>query len=338
VIFMTEQMTHRERVRAAINGREFDRVPVSMWRHFYADETTAEGLAEAMLGFQREYDWDFMKVNPRASYHAEGWGMRTVYESAGPKVVETPIKSPEDWLRIEPLSLETGPLAEQLRALELVNKGLNGEIPWIMTVFTPMSVAADLAPSEAAFVKDLREHPDNVRAAMEAVTETFINFSRACLDRGASGLFYATTSWATSDAVTEAEYRALAVPYDLKVLQGLPATGFTLLHICRDRNFLPLFRDYPVHAVSWDARAAANPSLAEGMALLGGKAAVGGMGYREDLVKAPAAQAAGEVIGLRTALGRQGWMIGPGCTFPGETPAANLKALREAVARPLPSR
>ncbi len=335
---MMEQMTHQERVRATLERRDIDRVAVSMWRHFYKDETTAEGLAESMLGFQRAYDWDFMKVNPRASYHAEGWGMRTTYASGEPKVVETPVKEPDDWLRITPLSLETGPLAEHLKALELIGKGLNGEVPYLMTVFTPLSVAADLAPSEAVFVRHLREHPDKIGAALEAITATFIDFSRACLDRGASGLFYATTSWATSDAISEAEYRALAMPYDLKLLEALPDIGFTLLHICRDRNFLPLFKDYPVPAVSWDARAAHNLSLAEGMAALDGKIAVGGMGYRQDLQQAPAAQVAGEVIGLRTALGRRGWMIGPGCTFSGETPADNLKALREAVDRPLPTR
>ena len=61
----------RERVQAALAGEPVDWPPVSMWRHFYEFEETAEGLAEAMLGFQRRYDWDFMKVNPRASYHAE---------------------------------------------------------------------------------------------------------------------------------------------------------------------------------------------------------------------------------------------------------------------------
>jgi uroporphyrinogen decarboxylase len=335
---MTEQMSHRERVRAALAGREFDRAPVSMWRHFYRDETTAGGLAEAMLGFQKAFDWDFMKVNPRASYHSEGWGMRTSYASGEPKCIATPIKSPDDWMKIEPLPLDTPVLAEQLEALETIGKGLKGEIPFLMTVFTPMSVAADLAPSETAFVKDLREQPDKVKAALAAITETFSNFSKACLDRGASGLFYATTSWATANSITEDEYRELAVPYDLKLLAALPETEFTLLHICRDRNFLPLFRDYPVQAVSWDARAAANPSLSEGRVLLGGKAAVGGMGYREDLSRATAERIAGEVTGLRTAMGRRGWMLGPGCTFPGETPEANLKALREAVERPLPSR
>ena len=275
---MTEQMTHQERVRATLERRDIDRVAVSMWRHFYKDETTAEGLAASMLGFQREYDWDFMKVNPRASYHAEGWGMRTSYATGEPKVIETPVKSPDDWLKIEPLSLETPVLAEQLKALELIADGLKGEVPFIMTVFTPLSVAADLAPSEPEFIRYLREHPDKVKAALAAITETFTAFSRACLDRGARGLFYATTSWATSDAITEEEYRALAMPYDLQLLAGLPAHEFTLLHICRDNNFLPLFKKYPVPAVSWDARAAHNLSLAEGRAALGGKVAVGGIG------------------------------------------------------------
>ena len=68
-------MNHRERVLACLAGEYVDRPPASMWRHFYAEETAPDTLAEAMLGFQREYDWDFMKVNPRASYHAEDWGL-----------------------------------------------------------------------------------------------------------------------------------------------------------------------------------------------------------------------------------------------------------------------
>ena len=73
---MTAQMTRWERVGAALEGGELDRPPVSAWRHFYRRETTAHGLADAMLAFQREHGWDFMKVNPRASYHSEDWGVR----------------------------------------------------------------------------------------------------------------------------------------------------------------------------------------------------------------------------------------------------------------------
>ena len=57
---------------------------MSLWRHFYECERTAEDLAGAMLAFHKKYDWDWMKVNPRASYHVEGWGVKTDYGAGGP--------------------------------------------------------------------------------------------------------------------------------------------------------------------------------------------------------------------------------------------------------------
>ena len=54
---MTDRMTHWERVRAAL---AVGRPPISVWRHFYRRENSVEGLAEAMLEFQRQrrFDWD----------------------------------------------------------------------------------------------------------------------------------------------------------------------------------------------------------------------------------------------------------------------------------------
>ena len=66
-------LSKQERVQAVLEGETVDRPPISVWRHFYDRETTSQGLVESMLGFQRQYDWDFMKVNPRAQYHVEDW-------------------------------------------------------------------------------------------------------------------------------------------------------------------------------------------------------------------------------------------------------------------------
>jgi uroporphyrinogen decarboxylase len=329
---MAAQMTHRERVRAALNGEEVDRVPVSMWRHFYGSETSAETLAAAMLGFQDRFDWDFMKVNPRASYHVEDWGLRVEYHGdAHPRVVSTPVRTPEDWLKIRVLDINGGVLNEQLAALETIAGKLGGELPFLMTVFTPLSIAADLVASEETFLRHLREHTDKVNAALEAITETFTIFAAACLERGAAGLFYATTSWATTDRLTGAEYRRYARPHDLRLLAGLPPAWFNVLHVCKPHNLLDVVADYPVAAFSWDARGAGNPSLAEGKKMVGGKAVIGGVPHDQTLVEASLAQLAATIAGLRTAMGRRGWMLGPGCTFPGETPEANLEAVRQAV-------
>ena len=49
---MVDRMTHWERVRASLTGSAVDRPPVSIWRDLYGQGTTAQGLADAMLGFQ----------------------------------------------------------------------------------------------------------------------------------------------------------------------------------------------------------------------------------------------------------------------------------------------
>jgi uroporphyrinogen decarboxylase len=331
---MATEMTHWERVRAVLSGEDVDRVPVSMWRHFFSKETSAESLAEAMLGFQKRFDWDFMKVNPRASYHVEDWGVGTKYHGdAEPEVVATPVKTHHDWSKLGVLDINKGVLREHLTSLELIARGLSGALPFIMTVFTPLSIASRLIGSEEVFLSHLREHNDEVNHALEVITETFINFSRACMERGASGLFYATTHWATTDRLTEEEYFKNARPYDLKLLAALPPAEFHVLHVCRQNNLLRALRDYPVHAFSWDARGAGNLSLAEGKSIIGRPEVpvIGGIAHDGSLVESAPVQLAAEVKGMRVALGKKGWMLGPGCTFPPETPEANLQAIRHAV-------
>ena len=332
---MATEMTHWERVRAALKGEDVDRVPVSMWRHFFSRETSAETLAEAMLGFQNRFDWDFMKVNPRASYHVEDWGVKVKYQGdAEPQVIETPVKNPDDWLKLKVLDINKGVLKQHLTSLELIARGLKGKLPFIMTVFTPMAIASRMASSEEVFSRHLRENTPKVNQALEVITETFIKFSKACLERGASGLFYATTSWATTDHLSEEEYLKYARPYDLKLLNALPPAEFHVLHVCRQNNLLRAVKDYPVHAFNWDVRGAGNPSLAEGKRIIGRAAVpvIGGIAHDKSLVASTPERLAAEVKGMRVALGKKGWMVGPGCTFPPETPEANLQAIRDAVA------
>src|SRR5215469_15729101 len=141
-------MNKRERVDAALRGDAVDRVPISFWGHDYIKEWTAEGLAEAMLANYRTYDWDYMKVNPRASYHVEDWGAQLEPSNdpnRGPTFTSVPVTEPGDWRRIRPLEPDRGVLGEQLAALRLIRDGLGGEAHFIQTIFSPLSVAKYLA-------------------------------------------------------------------------------------------------------------------------------------------------------------------------------------------------
>ena len=253
-------------------------------------------------------------------------------ETAPPNPSRGPCASPATGPRLEVLDPSAGVLGEQLEALKLIAKGLEGRVPFLMTVFTPLSIAARLVPSEEMFLEHLREHPGNVRQALEVVTETFVRFTNACLDVGASGLFYATTSWATTELLTLDEYAALARPYDLRVLEAASGAEFNLLHVCKDNNMLAALSDYPVHAFNWDARGNGNLSLAEGLSMLRPRAVVGGLPNKSDLVDAAPGDLAREVRTTTQAMGEGGWMLGTGCTFPPHTPAENVRAVADAAA------
>jgi uroporphyrinogen decarboxylase len=303
-----------------------------MWRHFFRQETSAETLAEAMLGFQSHFDWDFMKVNPRASYHVEDWGVRVRYDGdTPPAVIKRPVKTPTDWLKLDVLDVNRGVLGEHLTSLEIIARKLRGEVPFIMTVFTPLSIAGRLVDSEEVFLSHLREHTDKVNHALEVITETFTRFAKACLERGASGLFYATTNWATTDRLTDKEYRRFVRPFDLKLLTALPPAEFHVLHVCHQNNLLQTVRNYPVHAFSWDPRSAGNSSLADGKRMVDGRAVIGGIAQDRSLVESDPVKLTSEIFGMRIAMGKKGWLLGPGCTFPPDTPEVNLQAIRNAV-------
>ena len=144
-------MSKRERVEAALSGGDLDRVPVSAWRHFIPEEKTPETLAEASLNNFKKYDWDWLKVNPRATYYAEAFGNTYDYNAyAG--VIPTPasvlIKISSDLSRVKAVSPAEGVFAEQLRLLGLIKEGIGGA-PFVQTVFSPLSVLAFIAAESA---------------------------------------------------------------------------------------------------------------------------------------------------------------------------------------------
>ncbi len=328
-------MNKRERVDAALRGEAVDRVPISFWGHDYMREWTPEGLAAAMLDNYRTFDWDYMKVNPRASYHVEDWGAtleRTTDPNHGHTFRSWPVNVASDWRRLRPLEPDKGVLAEQMNALRQIRDGLHGEAYFIQTVFSPLSVAKYLVGNRPGPVVDsIHDHPDDLRAALDVITETFARYARACLDLGASGIFFATTGWAAAGQLSEDEYRAFGTEYDLRVLDAVAGRApFNVLHNCGDHIYFELLADYPVEAISWASTLPGNPSLARGKELTR-KAVMGGVGEKTTLPNGSTEQVAAEV---RQAIGETSGrrvLVAPGCSIPSNTPKENLAAAAAAA-------
>ncbi len=331
-------MNKRERVDAALRGDAVDRVPISFWGHDYLREWSPTGLADAMLDNYHAFDWDYMKVNPRASYHVEDWGgelVRPTDRNHGPTFKRPAVREPGDWRRLRPLEPDRGALGEQLEALRQIRDSLKGEAYFVQTIFSPLSVAKYLVGNRPEPIKSaVEDDPGALRAALNVIVETFATYAQACLEAGASGIFFATTGWASADELTQDQYRRWGTDYDMPVIEAFAGRApFNILHNCGAHVYFDLLADYPVHAISWAATLPGNPTLAEGKARTV-KAVMGGVSEKTTLVDGTPEQVAAEVREAIAQTEGRRVLVGPGCSIAPATPQENLAAAANAARQP----
>jgi uroporphyrinogen decarboxylase len=338
-------MNKHERMAAALAGETVDRPPVSTWRHFVDREQNASDLAGAMLEYHRAYDWDFMKVNPRATYFAEAWGNTYDfgrYISVIPTVTSVTLQSLGDLDGIKPVDPTGGPFGEQLEALDLIRRGLDGDAPMIQTVFSPLSVITFMAGGPAGFEipglpaglpflrRAIEEAPEALELALDGVSETLAGYARATREAGADGLFFAIVRLAREGGLSREEYARFGRPYDLRVLEAVSDAPLNVLHICGDHVYFDAVTDYPVHAISWNCRASGNPSMAEALAATPA-AVMGGVAEASTLPLGSPDEVAREAKAALAETGGRRMILAGGCSLDTRTSPRNLIALRDAA-------
>jgi uroporphyrinogen decarboxylase len=325
----------KERVDAALRDEVVDRVPASMWGHDFVREWSAQGLAEATVENFTRYDWDYVKVNPRASYPVEDWKVKV--HPSGAKNQEpifegSPIRTAADWKRLRPLEPDRGTLGEQLKALQFINHSVGYDAYFVQTIFCPLGVAKYLAGNRLEPVlQTIREDRSALHAALRVITETFTTFAIACLEYGASGIFYATNGWASESLLTPDQYREFGEQYDLEFLDAIKSRArLNILHNCGTHIYFDQLASYPVHALNWDTAAEGNPSLLDGKKR-SKKAVMGGIDQRVTLTGNSPARVREEVARAVEQTGGQRLLLAPGCAISPETPTKNLEAVRAAL-------
>jgi len=338
-------LSKRARVDAALRGEAVDRVPVSAWRHFIPDERDPESLAAASLDHFSHFDWDWLKVNPRAVYYAEAWGAQydyAHYDSVLPQLIETPLHDPADLEKIVPINPTTGVFGENLELLKLIKAGI-GHAHFLQTVFSPLSVLSFLtARPHTAKIDDmtqsayegirrfLRENPQGAHAALQNITDTLAAYGKVAVDAGASGLFFAIVKLAREGILTEAEFAEFGKPYDQQVLAAVQGASFNMLHICGPYTYFDAVTNYPVQAINWATIGQHNPTVGEAAAHTD-KALVGGVDEVGTLQTGTPEQVMVEAQAAIRAVGRRHLLLTPGCGTASDVPDANLHALRAAA-------
>lgn len=322
-------MTKRERLVAAMTGKEVDEVPIALWRHFPGDDQDVEQLALSAVEFQQRYDWTFIKLTPSSHYSVADWGTRVEYRGSlhgTSDYVHYPIKSADALKNLRPLDPRTGAMGQQLHCVRRVRELAGADVPIIETVFSPLDQVRHLVGSsnELIYVQD---HLTTLRDAMELITETTIAFVKAVIEAGADGIFYAT-QYARSTKFTRDEYRTLFRPLDIRILEAAQAGWFNMLHLHGNDTFFDVFVDYPVQAINWHDRDT-GPSLAEGAKHFPGLV-VGGVSQNDIVRKTPAEI---QQLGQKaiTETGGRRMCLSTGCVLPIVAPWGNIRAFRSVV-------
>ncbi|MBE0410900.1 MAG: uroporphyrinogen decarboxylase, partial [Anaerolineales bacterium] len=210
-----QRITHRYRLETCLAESNIDRPPVALWRHFPVDDQYPQELAAAHLGFQKLYDFDFVKVTPASSFAIKDWGADDEWRGTieGTRdYTKRVVHEPEDWLKLPVLDPRNGHLAKQLECLQLIIKELGSETPVIQTIFNPLSQAKNLVGGENLMVH-LRRFPEAIHAGLKTIAKSTQLFIEAAQQTGIAGIFYAVQH-ARYDMLSTKEYDEFGRYYD----------------------------------------------------------------------------------------------------------------------------
>jgi uroporphyrinogen decarboxylase len=327
---MSNRFEHRQRLETCLSGEKPDRVPVALWRHFPVDDQTSGGLAAATAAFQRQYDFDLIKVTPASSFCVQDWGVRDEWQG-NPEGIRAythyPVKTADDWLRLTPLNPLSGRLGDQLAALKLLIQTFSPHTPILQTIFNPLSQAKNLVGRDHLSVY-IRKYPDALRVGLETITQTTIRFVEEVVKLGIDGVFYAIQH-AQYGLLTPQEYETFGMAYDLRILEACRGLWLNMGHVHGEEIMFDLVARYPVHILNWHDRQT-SPTLSEARRQFEG-VLCGGLRQWDTMVLADPAKVTMEAEdAIQSTQGRK-FILGTGCVVPITAPHGNILAARQVV-------
>jgi MtaA/CmuA family methyltransferase len=338
-----------ERTLTTLRFRAPDRLPSDL--HNFQPAAAAMGvplqevfqdgelLAESQIRAWREFGHDVIILESGTSSSAEACGVEVTYRDDAAPVATTPaLERLEDVEELELLDpWTTFPWSEILKATQIVAREL-GDRAFIIGRGDqgPFSLALMLRGYEN-FMLDigLNEQPDLIHQLLDYCRRTATRFAMAQLEAGA----HATSigeSPSGPDVLSPRHYRTWAYPYQKRMIAEFNAQDKLIAHhICGDVvPILDAFVDTGAPITEIDHKT----DLAKARDAAAGKTAILGpidthlLAFgTPDEVDAACREAIAVMRAGKDA--HTGFVLGPGCALPPETPPDNIHALVAAAKR-----
>jgi len=324
-----ETMNKFDRLKATFSGDPLDRWAYALWKHFPGNDRTPQGFADAHLEFQRMFDPDVLKLTPHGSYCTVDWGcdIGPVHPVNGSTtVVNSPIKDASDFEKLEEIDPMNGEFGLQLEGVKRVVESLGGQVPLMMTTFSPFMVASLLDPN---ILYHINEDPVQIENGLKVITKVMTEFGKIVLDAGADGLFVASLH-SVEGKLSSEQFANFEANYTLKLLKELRAKAdFMVFHIHGNK---PLFKyianNYPIDAINWHSQLN-TPTIEDALQIFN-KGLFGGIDETETVRKGTP-YAIKKKLQEVMQISNSRLLLAPGCVIPIDTPVENLRKIVKVI-------
>ncbi len=315
-------MNKRERVIAALEGRETDRAPVGFWYHFPEEKQKGQACIDAHIEFYKNTNQDFIKIMCDGYF---GYPNETLMN----------MKSVLDLYNMKPLGKDHPFIREQVERAKAIVDAVGNECCVFYNVFCPLSYFR-LQLDWDKMMECIKEDKEAVKYACSVIAEDAISLTNALIgEAGCDGIYYCVQN-AELFRFTAEEYRDIVEPYDLKVLDFANSISrYNILHCCGwsgDRNRVEVWKNYRAAAVNW-AVYVENMTLPEGKNFFNTNCVLGGFDNRKEgvLYSGTMEEIKRETKRLTEENGKTGFIIGADCTLSNDIDLERIKCVIDAV-------
>ena len=290
-------MNKRERFMAAIEGGAIDSPHCTAWIHFGTDRLGGTKHAQRHARFVRDNDWDICKVVNDFRYPAPE-GMQTLTSAA-------------DMRRYGRAPMSSENFVEELKCVRLLRAEFGPDMPIMITAFDPFQqVLRRVGYARAPLVF---ANQDAALMMLNAVCDSMCEYMRLVREAGCDAVFFSVNSAICppqTRGVSEEVFRTFLRPFEIRMLEAMAGV-----------------LDYPMEAVSGSDRLAGNPSLGELRAMTG-KCLMGGVN-EVAITERSLPELREEIFDCTRQIGREKFILSPGCTMPTQTPWYLVRAIRD---------
>lgn len=340
-------MTSTERLKAMVAGKPVDQICQSAWWHMSMVDKNPKDLAKAIIDFTENNQFDFVKVMYNTLFFAQNFGVEVEYSQNPfvwmPKVVHQIINHPSDFKKFRPKPVTEGNLGRQLECTKIVVDHFKGEVPVIGTTFTDLSFYKDIVSfgNDYCVIGAIDYDSKELHEALEIINELNCQWIEALASIGVDGMFIAS-HYANDKILNDEEFNEFCRPYDLKLVETANKNmWFNMLHIHGSGKLsFHRFVDYPVQALSWEDILYAPDCItfADADKMVDkSKIFIGGIEMWNDYnsatndreeVKQRLKQRVRDAV---SAVGKDRFILAPGCGAPMDVPPYRFTLQHEAV-------